>query len=313
MRRNILHLFLYVFFIIIFDQASGFVCRYLNSHAKSGDTAKHYYIAEQCNEDILIFGSSRAEVTYDPLIIKDSLDLTAYNCGSANSSILLQYGWLLMITRRYCPKMVILDMTTYFDIFESDDIGYIQPLKKFYDTPGIDSIFFHVSRKENMKMLSQLYRYNRYLPDMIVDNLTTDTSNYYLGFKPIFDTIDYEPDPSDIVNEALVWDSIKKLYFQKFINICRENGILLVVAYSPIYRAKSSIAYSEVTYYCQEHNIPLIDYYANPSFVSSREWFADILHMNANGGRQYTAEIIKILRNVLNDSIPQTSCKRTSL
>ena len=89
--------------------------------------------------------------------------------------------------------------------------------------------------------------------------------------------------------------------------ICKEKGIVLVVAYSPIYRAKSSVSYSEVTNYCLKHNIPLIDYYADPSFVSSREWFADILHMNANGGKKYTAEIIAILRKVLNDSITHTS------
>ena len=119
MKRNTFRVILFVLFIIGFDQSFGLVCRYLNSHAKSGDTAKHYYIAEQCNEDILIFGSSRAEVTYDPQIIKDSLGMTAYNCGSANSSILLQYGRLKMITQRYCPKLVILDMTTFFDIYKS--------------------------------------------------------------------------------------------------------------------------------------------------------------------------------------------------
>ena len=294
----------------MFDQSLGLVCRYLNSHAKSGDTAKHYYIADQCNEDILIFGSSRAEVTYDPQIIKDSLGLTAYNCGSANSSILLQYGRLLMITQRYCPKLVILDMTTYFDICKSDakdEINNIQPLKKFYDLPGIDSIFSNISRLENLKMISQLYRFNGYLPDMIVDNFTTNNIKNYQGYKPMFYTIDYEPDSSDIVNEALVWDSTKKLYFQKFMNICKEKGILLVVAYSPIYRAKTNVAYSKVTNFCLEHNISLIDYYANPSFVSSREYFADILHMNAIGSKKYTTEIIEILRKVLNDSIPHTS------
>ena len=133
MKLNIFRVFLFIFFIIGFDQSLGLACRYLNSHAKSGDTAKHYYIADQCNEDILIFGSSRAEVTYDPQIIKDSLGLTAYNCGSANSSIILQYGRLSMITQRYCPKLVILDMTTYFDIEKNDvkdELNYIQPLKK---------------------------------------------------------------------------------------------------------------------------------------------------------------------------------------
>lgn len=310
MKRNTFRVILFVLFIIGFDQSLGLICRYLNSHAKSGDTAKHYYIAEQCNEDILIFGSSRAEVTYDPQIIKDSLEMTAYNCGSANSSILLQYGRLKMITQRYCPKLVILDMTTFFDIYKSnvkDEINYIQPLKKFYDRPGIDSLFSNFSRLETLKMNSQLYRFNGYLPDMIIDYLTTDTTKNHQGYKPIFDTIDYEPDSTDLVNEALVWDSTKKLYFQKFINICKEKGIVLVVAYSPIYRAKSSVAYSEVTNYCLTHNIPLIDYYANQSFVSSREWFADILHMNAKGGKKYTAEIIAILRKVLNDSIHHTS------
>ena len=310
MKRNILHIFIFIFFFIGFDQVLGLVCRYLNSHAKSGDTAKHYYIAEKCNEDILIFGSSRAEVTYDPQIIKDSLRLTAYNCGTANSSMLLQYGWLLMITQRYCPKMVILDMTTYFDICknsEKEEISYILPLKKFYNRPGIDSIISDVSKLENLKMSSQLYRFNGYLPDMIVNNLTTNTIHNYQGYKPIFDTIDYEPDSSNLENEPLLWDSTKKLYFQKFMNICEKKGILLVVAYSPIYHAKSSIAYSEVTNYCRKHNIPLIDYYANPSFVSSREYFADYLHMNAIGGKKYTIEIIKILQKMLDNSIPHKS------
>jgi len=300
MKKHILHIILYLFAIIVVDQAFGLFCRYLNAHAKKGDTAKHYYIAKECNEDILIFGSSRAEVTYDPQILEDSLGMSVYNCGTMSSGIFFQYGRLLMITERYCPKLIIYDVTTYFDIVENDDLKSVSFLKRFYDSPGVDEIFSDISKLENLKMLSQFYRYNGYFLDMVTDNFGTDSIKDNKGYKPMFMTIDYEPDPGDRLTEVLEWDPIKKMYFQKFVDRCKEKEIPLIIAYSPIYRSESDIAYTEVTKFCTENDVPLINYYANPSFVNSREWFADTLHMNAKGGKRYTTEIITFIRNVLN-------------
>lgn len=59
MKKFIIRILTFFAVVAMIDVAFGYVCRYLNSHAKGGDTLNHYYIAKECDKDILIFGSSR--------------------------------------------------------------------------------------------------------------------------------------------------------------------------------------------------------------------------------------------------------------
>lgn len=189
MKRFLAYICIFFGLIILIDIGVGFVARYLNSHAKGGDTANHYYIANEMTDSVLVFGSSRAIHHFNPRILEQTLGTTAYNCGVDGNGILYNYGRLLTITRRYTPKMIIYDVLPSFDMQDDDDSKYLSWQRRWYDVPGVSEIFYDISHLEKYKMISQMYRYNRSIIQMLSDNLNPRQEIDYKGFKPLHETM----------------------------------------------------------------------------------------------------------------------------
>ena len=152
MRQFISKLLLFFVVMVGIDLMYGVVCDYLNSHAKGGTTGTQYYIAKQTSEDIIMMGSSRMHHHYVPQIIEESLGMPTYNAGIDGNGIILSYGYLLMITARYSPRIIIYDISG-FDCDKDDNIKYLNNLKEFYKEPGIKDIFLDVKKTERWKMI----------------------------------------------------------------------------------------------------------------------------------------------------------------
>ena len=116
MKRFVIKILVFLAIMFILDRGFGLAMKYLQDHAKGGYVGHHNYILHQANEDILIFGSSRAIHHYNPQIIEDSLGMSCYNCGQDGNGIVLFYGWWQMIKERYQPKMIVYDVNPSFDL-----------------------------------------------------------------------------------------------------------------------------------------------------------------------------------------------------
>ena len=81
-NKNIQFITLLIVFIVILDFAVGTVYKALYFSEKSRQNDRLIHSVLGTNEDILIFGSSRALHHYNPQIIEDSLGMTCYNVGS---------------------------------------------------------------------------------------------------------------------------------------------------------------------------------------------------------------------------------------
>ena len=215
MKKFTLKICIFFICIIFIDFLFGGVCSYLNSHAKGGDTKSHYYISNQSTEDVIILGSSRAIHHYIPSILSDSLNLSVYNGGVDGNGIIFLYGRLKIITDRYTPKIVIYDANIDFDIKDNDNTKYLNWLKRFYDKPGIDSLFSTISHAEKYKMQSNLYRYNTSFIQITSDNISPKQVVKNGGYKPIYGEMDYDT-PYLETSSTTKWDPIKHHYFIDF-------------------------------------------------------------------------------------------------
>ena len=110
--------------------------------------------------------------------------------------------------------------------------------------------------------------------------------------------MDYEPEQKNGADKPIQWDAKKKKYFEKMVETCRQKGICLIMAYSPMYCKNSSAVYDEMTQFCKEKGIQLLDYYANPKYSRNKAWFSDSSHMNDTGAREYTKEIVKAIKGL---------------
>ncbi|MCD8290157.1 MAG: hypothetical protein LUC91_01490 [Prevotella sp.] len=132
MKRFFIRLGILALLVIICDFAIGFIGGKLVENAKGGDTKRKYSIANNTNEEFLIFGSSRAIHHYDAEILEDTIGMSVHNCGFQGNGIICAYGFYKMITERYYPKVMVYEITPSFDYLVGDNHKYLGELHYFY-------------------------------------------------------------------------------------------------------------------------------------------------------------------------------------
>lgn len=295
MKKFVIKIFLFAVLVAAIDMSFGFAMDYMHNHVKGGGMAKRLYVARDAKEDIMLFGSSRMCHHYNPMIIEDSLGVTCFNAGEDGNGIIMSYGFLSMMLDRYSPKLIVYDISG-FDFAVDDNMKYLSFLRPYYKEPAIKEIITTIEPMERFKMMSSLYRYNS-LTIRIAGCYLSSSSEYQKGYLPLSETMDYDVDvPAD---EQSIIDSVKIMYLQKFINLCREKDIPLVFALSPRYKANDSSFYSEIKILAGKGGIPLLDNYADTAFCQTKKFFKDQTHMNSLGADEYTRYMIPHLREYI--------------
>ena len=296
LRKFYRNLLLFALVMVMVDLLFGLACQYMNAHSRGGGVKSRYYVCKESFDDVLVFGSSRANHHYVPDIIEDSLGLKCYNTGVDGNGIIYCYGLLKMITERYSPKLIIYEVTEYFDIYKNDNMKYLDLLKPYYFEKGIDSIFWKVEPKTKYMMQSGLYRYNttclRIIGDYIMPSAERNS-----GYSPLFGIMDYEPVYNREVGEI---DSLKLYFFEKFIQLARDKHISLVCCVSPIYKSYyERSCYQSVMDLCMKYDVPFLYMSDDEELSWNKEYFQDRIHMNDNGAREYTQKLMAHIKQLL--------------
>lgn len=297
MRRFLFYILCFFAAVAIVDVAFGIGCRWLNSHARGGDTAEHYAVAMTQTQPVVILGSSRAAHHYNPAILEDSLGSGVYNCGEDGNGILFHFGRLSLMMQRYTPELVIYDALPGFDIEHEDNTKYLAWLRRWAGEECLDTLFSDISPLEPLKLHSSLYRYNKSFLQMAMDCVKPAHHAGYHGYRPLPDTMAYAAPVYD--RPAPEWDELKLKYFTKLIEMCRRHGTKLVVVYSPYYRAVSSDMLTPITRLCQEMGVPVIDRFADAAFVNDSTLFEDASHLNAPAADRFTSSLSTQLKGYI--------------
>lgn len=187
MKKYILKILLLFALVAVGDILFGICMKHVYSSIKSGGQGRNNYIANELKADLVVFGSSRALNHYNTKLLQDSLGITCFNCGEDGNGILLAYGRLWMLKKRYTPKTIIMDITPSFDLLKSKDGMNMEWLRPFYDYDGIKEIFQDLDSNEKYKMLSSCYKYNSFfflrLSSYLFGSGLEEKGN---GFFPIF-------------------------------------------------------------------------------------------------------------------------------
>ena len=296
MKKFIFSLMAFLLLLFVLDRAFGFGLTYLQNHAKGGDTARNNYICNDTEEDILIFGSSKAIHHYDPRIIEDSLQMTCYNCGNDGNGIVLLYGRYRMIEERYLPKVILYDVTSFFDLEKGDNSRYLDWLRPYYYRSGIDSIFWSVDKSERYKMYSSMYQYNSKILQLISDNIFPQQYDIK-GYRPVNKKMQYEPEVT-ASDEEYEYDSLKLYYLEKLIKDC-SGKVKLIFITSPNYKATDDRVYEPLKDLCKEYDIPLLNHYCDSDFVFNKNYFYDSVHLNQDGATAFTNKVIGEVKRLL--------------
>lgn len=282
--------------LIVVDRALGMVFSYMGDHAKGGYVGHHKYVTDKTNEDILIFGSSRAIHHYNPQIITDSLGMSCYNCGQDGNGIILFYGLWQMIKQHHKPKMIIYDVSTDFDLFEGEsNQRYLGWLRADYDRPGIKEIFTEIDSTEQYKMMSMLYRYNSKFMQNITDYvhpIFAIEGNGYLPLKGEMDTMKIKK--SDEVGLLPKYDQTKFDYLVKLIEEAKEVKLYFVA--SPLWYGINEETFKPIKEICLKYHVSFVDFSNSSKYVNKNQYFSDGSHLNAFGADEFTKDLIQVIR-----------------
>lgn len=295
MKKFIKRIMIFAVIVTAIDFCFGWAMDYMHDHSKGGGMAKRLYMAREAKDEIMLFGSSRMNHHYNPMIIEDSLQVTCFNAGQDGNGVIMSYGFLKMMLERYTPKLVMYDISQ-FDFAIDDNMKYISLLKPYYKEPSIKEIIIDVSPMDKYKMASSLYKYNS-LAIRVIGSYISSSSGYTKGYFPLFGKMNYEVDVSKEKN--LMTDSVKVYYLKKFISLCKDNNIHLLFSLSPKYKAENSSSYDVVKFIANEMEVPILDNYTNAQFSNNKVYFQDQMHMNSTGADEYTKYLISFLREYI--------------
>lgn len=299
MKNFIFKILLLIIILLIIDKSIGIIFQFMQHHSKGGDTGRMEYIASRMNQDILIFGSSRAIHHYNPKIIEDSVQMSCYNCGRDGNGIIFSYGMYRLFKDRYTPKVIIYDVIDGFDLINEDNNEkYLEWLRYYYNKPGIDSIFINVDKNEKYKMISLMRQYNYKFIQVASDYISPKQQDIK-GYRPLEGTIKYEPIKNNDSNKSIQYDNLKLEYFKLLIKDCKEKGTKLIFMVSPKYKGEKKRSYEKIIQLAESEKIPFFYHYDDNEISSNKKYFEDSMHMNKYGAEKYTKKIISEIKPYL--------------
>lgn len=301
MRKLILKTLVYLALVVLGDFVFGKAIAYMVNHIDVGGQGRDNYICREMKDDVLVFGSSRAVHHYETQVITDSLGMSAYNCGAEGCGILLAYARLSMATERHQPKIIIYDVVAGYDLLKSDNMSQLKWIRNWYDRKGIAELFQDVEPSEKYKMMSQTYRYNSSFVKSVFVFLTGEAMEANVnGFVPLEGVM--KPRKTRVLKgeNEVEEDSVKMKYMEKFVQLAKGSKLIFVK--SPIWYEEDSLKMEELRAFkewCERKGIPFHDFTNHPKYMHHEEYFKDGKHMNAVGAREFTKDLMTIIKEDL--------------
>lgn len=282
--------------VILFDLANRVFCNYAIQHVPE-NTDMYYRCNYQLNthqSDIIITGASRASHHYNPRIIEDSLQCTAYNAGYDGMNINFSYLSIKCAIDNGPVKIVILDLSSNQI---TDEYSYSLQNHKPYYWENEDAKEYYDSVNpwyEKVLMCSSFYQFNSKLFNnirCILSKPRLDTKGYvplpYSGtnFDAEFKTIDTD----------IIISEISKNQLDKIRELCNSNNIKLILALSPALEYNSKLA-NCLEEYANENDVLFWNFNNYETIVSDSSLFKDAGHMNTRGADSFTKILVSKIR-----------------
>jgi hypothetical protein len=288
--------------LVIIDVAVGyFFNRYTQTHSLKGDYDNLRHVLYECDDDVVVFGSSVALNSINTKVLEDSIGLRSFNAASNGQTLFYHLVVMKSMLQRHAPKMILLGINS--DDFSTDDRGERFKFLTPYYNMGFDEIdkSFEQDATEKVLMKSNLYRYNTIWWRILLYQFITPGEVGEQGFiaKPIppsFPTLKTVEFDTTHVTER------RRAELTEFISICKARGITLIFFNPPNFLNKIDYEHfnihKELVEIAENLGIIYFDDTQHPLFLSHPEYFYDNEHLNKDGAAVYTSLMINRLKHL---------------
>lgn len=296
-KRFILAVLAVLLVVFVIDQSIGL---FLDKTAVFIDQPKYRRI-ERADEDVVILGASRAQNHYVSSIIGRECSKSVYNYGLGGVNIYTNYAILNLLVNKSVkkPRIVIWDFY-YTDIVDSPgwNTELFDPLYSAYnyDDTVKEIINLQGIKKEILFNLFRTYKFNSKLQRGLKQYQPDEA-----GYVPLY--VVHKDTLVERSSNRTGIDNQKMRYIDKFISLCKENDVQLIVFISPGYYLLDTSIPEDWTHViekkCSENQIPFFNYEQDSTILSHKEWFYNPLHLNDAGAKEFTKMIVNDLKNMI--------------
>ncbi len=287
----------FIFLAILVDQVFGSIFRHFYFRQTSGWEYRTKYSVEETKADILIFGASRAQQQYNPVYFEERLHQTCYNTGRDGEPVFYDYAILKGVLKRYTPKIVVLDMENFIFAQNQDSYDRLAILLPFYKGhPEMREVIALKSPYEKIKLQSQVYPYNSLLFKIAIGNLAYNKkrSEDIKGYVPLTRELEGTPRLNDYTKNTYPIDSVKLNYYNAFIDDCLKAGSKIYIVCGPYFfkAIGTDTSLLLARQIARQKNVPFFDFSKEQLFVTNPRLFDDSMHVNVNGSKIFTNQVI---------------------
>ena len=300
------YLALVLAYVVALDLGTSSVLWKLFQRTNSGERGGLSNFALSKDADVLVLGSSRAQMQIMPSVIDQRLSLRTFNAGLKGHDFLYAAAlYDLWLHQHSPPRAVVLTVDVESFLHRPNEAATTQILAPYIgESDLLRKILYSQGPQKRIEYLFRSYRYNGKVL-VIAKNIFLHTDPAFDGFVAMDGTL-VSGDRS-IIKNALDQEAPAKIYAQQpfwdmKVNILRELGAralkqhtLVLLVHAPLYgqdveahrmwierlealiAATPGIAFVDL---CQE---------VHPdSFPNSRELFRDVNHLNTKGARIFS-------------------------
>lgn len=283
------------------DRAIGSLIEHFFFNEKQGDSAVTTHGIMDANEDILIFGSSRASHHYIPELISKGTGLSCYNLGRDGMKMLYYETLLKSVLSYHTPKIVILDLNLNDFEHEGEEeqklttvlMPYINKNEKVRELIYTQSVmeFF-------MANISTLYRVNS-LPMSIIQHHLEIGQKHFNGYEPVSGSMPKSARIRHVDNMGYKESKAQLMAFENFVKAAKSKNIKLYVLVSPGMKINKYNAIKTANRILSKYGLIVFNY---SELFSSDAYrlFYDTWHLNEGGAKAFTDRVIV-------DHFPQTA------
>ena len=265
------------------------------------------------NADIIISGSSRATYHYDPRVIESTTGRTTFNIGKVGSQTDVQVAVLKAYLEHNRKPSLIVHNLDAFSFVTTQEI--FEPAQY---VPYLDDQTLY----ESLRPFDPNLAKSRYLPlyGYIVEDMNFawftgvrallgryPKEDYYRGFSPRDKewTDEFErfkrgkPHGVSFAIEPAGVEALGQL-----IQLCKQNGIQLVLVYSPEYSEMQALTNNRIAIFetfrelANRNHVPLWDF-SDWTHDGDRTYFYNSQHLNAKGAEAFSDDLALRLKDYL--------------
>lgn len=292
---------------ILFTIADFALSFYLRNKSRLVEyQAWNHIYNDTLENDLVILGSSRAYVHFNPRIIDSVLSTNSYNLGYNAALVnrqIARYDTYCRV-QNHQPEYIIytVDYMTlhYRDNFEREQFyPYF-----FYDREFVETF----DKYENFSAIEKyapFVRYTKCLFDFHVYTNMFDPMENHTLYKGYWNE-HYEYDNSvlaGIQHLDYTYTDEALALFENFVDRETKKGVQIVIVYAPLYHElihKISNFQDQFTVYgriAEKYGIPVLDY-TNDELSYSQEYFYNATHLNKRGAHIFSRKFAADLKEL---------------